>query len=201
MLSDIDSNPALAILWIALGIGLIVLCVVLWFQLQQRSRRYGGGTLAAVVMAAAIVGLLVAIAPNFLPIDIGIFLLIFSLMAIYRPDQVVKATGGARIEWRALREGRELQLMVKEHGGPSLARQNPEVQERFERLSALEAPTTDEYIGLLRETLLEDPDEPGMDAKLAELAQADAALRTAIGARPTWEKELERRAAAGAPVE
>ncbi len=201
MLSDIDSNPAMAILWIALGIGLIALSVGLWFQLQHRSRRHGGGNVAAAVMALAVLALLVAIAPSFLPIDIGIFLLIFALMAIYRPDQVVKATGGARIEWRALRDGRELQLLVKEHGGPSLARQNVEVQERYEALSSVEGPTTEVYIGLLRDTVLENPAAPGMDEKLAELADADAALRAAIGARPTWEKELERRAAEGTPAE
>ncbi len=201
MLSDINSNPALAILWIVLGIGLIALSVLLWVQLQQRARRHGGGNLAAAVMALAVAALLLAIAPNFLPMDIGIIALIFALMAIYRPDQVVKATGGARIEWRALRAGRELQLLVREQGGPSLAKRNPEVQEQLEALSALESPRTSTYLGLLRETLLEDPDAPGLDERLAELADADAALREAIGARPTWEKDLERRAAAGAPVE
>ena len=37
----------------------------------------------------------------------------------------------------------------------------------------------------------------GVDAKLVELAEADAALRAAIGVRPTRELELEQRAAAG----
>lgn len=39
-----------------------------------------------------------------------------------------------------------------------------------------------------------------MDARLAELADADPALRKAIGLRPTWEKELESRAATGDPT-
>ncbi len=201
MPSDLEANPLLAVVWVGMVIGLVALCILLWTQLQQRSRRYGGGKRAAIVMALAVVGLLVAIAPDFLPMDIGIFLLVLSVVAIYKPEQVIKATGGARIEWRALRDGRELQLLVKEHGGPLYARQNAEVQERFEALSSVEGPETEVYIGLLRETLLEDPDAPGLDAKLAGLAEADAALRETIGARPTWEKELERRAAAGAPVE
>ncbi len=200
MLDFIDPDPTQALLKIALGVGLIVLGVGLWFQLQLRSRRYGGGNVAAAVMAVAVVGLLIAIS-NALPMDIGIFFLLFSLFAIYRPEQVVKATGGARLEWRALREGRELQLLVRERGGPSLAKRNPEVQERFEALAALEGPGTEAYIGLLRDTLLEDPDAPGVDAKLAELAEADSALRAAIGVRPTWELELEQRAAAGSSRE
>jgi hypothetical protein len=198
MLDFIDPDPGQALLKIALSVGLIALGVALWFQLQHRSRRYGGGKLAAVVMALAVAGLLVAIS-NTMPMDIGIFVLLFSLLAIYRPEQVVKVTGGPSLEWRALREGRELQLLVKERGGPSLAKRNPEVQERFEALAALEGPGTGAYIALLRQTLLEDPEAPGMDEKLAELAEADAALRAAIGVRPTWERELGRRAAAGAP--
>ncbi len=200
MLDFIDPDPGLAVLKVALSIGLVVLAVVFWRELQHRSRRYGGGNLAAVVLALAVIALLVAIG-NVIPMDIGLVVLIASLLAIYRPEQVVKATGGPRLEWRALREGRELQLLVRERGGPSLAKRNPEVQERFEALSALEGPSTLAYIGLLRATLLEDPTAPGMDAKRAELAEADAALRAAIGARPTWEKELERRAATGAPAE
>jgi hypothetical protein len=200
MLDFIDPDPGQALLKIAVGLLVVVLSVLLWRELQHRSRRSGGGNLAAAAMAAAVVGLMVAIS-NALPMEIGIVVLFLSLFAIYRPEQVVKVTGGPRLEWRALREGRELQLLVKERGGPSLAKRNPEVQERFEALSSLEGPGTERYIGLLRETLLADPAAPGMEAKLAELAEADAALRVAIGARPNWEKELERRAAEGAPAE
>jgi len=200
MLDFINPDPGQALLTLVGAIVLVVLAVALWTQLQHRSRRNGGGNLAAAAMALAVAGLLVAIS-NALPIDIRILVLILSLFAIYRPEQVVKVTGGPRLEWRALREGRELQLLVKERGGPSLAKRNPEVQERFEALSELEGPGTEAYIGLLRATLLEDPEAPGMDEKLAELAEADAGLRAAIGARPTWEKDLERRAAEGPPVE
>jgi len=197
VLTFIDPNPLVTLLWVAMAIGIVILSVVLWFSLRTRARRYGGGTIAAVIMALAIVALLASLMPGLLPFDIGIVVLLFALLAIYRPDQVVKVTGGPNLRWRALREGRELQLLVKERGGPSLASRNPEVQERFEKLPELEGPGTAEYIGLLRETLLADPDEPGMPEKLEQLAAADAELRASLRARPTWEKELERRAADG----
>jgi hypothetical protein len=200
MLDFINPDPGQALLMIAAAIGMTVMGVLLWIQLQRRARRFGGGRLAAAAMALAVVGLLVSIT-NELPMEIGFVVLLLSLFAIYRPEQVVKATGGPSLAWRALREGRELQLLVKDRGGPSLAKRNPEVQGRFEALSALDGPATHAYLGLLRATLLEDPAAPGMDAKLAELAEADAALMATIGARPMWEKDLERRAEAGAPVE
>ena len=200
MLDFINPDPGQALLMIAAAIGMTVMGVLLWIQLQRRARRFGGGRLAAAAMALAVVGLLVSIT-NELPMEIGFVVLLLSLFAIYRPEQVVKATGGPSLAWRALREGREIQLLVKERGGPSLAKRNPEVQERFEALSALDGPATSAYIGLLRATLLEDPAAPGKDAKLAELAEADAALMATIGARPMWEKDLERRAEAGAPVD
>ena len=57
-------------------------------------------------MLAAVVALLVAITPNLLPFEIGLFVLILGLMAIYRPEQVVKATGGPSLQYRALHQGR-----------------------------------------------------------------------------------------------
>ncbi len=196
MLDFIDPNPLLALLKIAMVVGLVALMIALWFQLMHRSRRYGGGTIAAIVMAAAVVGLLVAIAPNVLALDIGIFVLFACLLAIYRPEQVVKVTGGASLRYRALREGRELALLVREHGGWSVARRNEEVLARIEGLAAFEGPGTERYIGLVRETVLADPEAPGMAAKLEELAAADAELREALKAKPMFEKELAKRAAA-----
>jgi hypothetical protein len=196
MLSFIDPDPGQALLKIAFAIGVVVMAIVLWFQLLHRSRRYGGGNVAAAVMAVAVVALLVSIAPGIVPFEIGLFVLIASLMAIYRPDQVVKATGGASLRYRALREGRELALLVRERGGWSVARRNEEVLERVEGLSAFEGPGTERYIGLVRETVLADPEAPGMSGKLAELAEADAALRAELRARPMFERELAKRAEA-----
>jgi hypothetical protein len=196
MLSFLDPDPLQAVLKIAMAVGLVALSIVLWTQLQHRSRRFGGGTIAAVVMAAAVVALLVAIAPNLLPIDIGIFLLFAALLAIYRPEQVVKVTGGPSLRYRALREGRELALLVRERGGWSVARRNEEVMARVEGLAAFEGPGTERYVGLVRETILADPAAPGMAEKLAELAEADAELRAALKAKPMFEKDMARRAAA-----
>jgi hypothetical protein len=199
MLDFLDPDPTQALFLLVGLVALVVLAFVLWRELQHRSRRYGGGTLAAAVLAGAVVGLLVGITPNLLPFEIGIVLLITSLGAIYRPEQVVKLTGGASLPFRALREGRELQLLVREHGGWSVARRNEEVKERFAALDAFEGPGTERYVGLLRDTLLADPADPAVAAKIEELAAADAELRASLGGRPVWEKELERRAAALEP--
>jgi hypothetical protein len=196
------SNPVTLIISVALGVGLVALSVALWFQLQHRARRYGGGNVAAAAMAAAIVLLLVSIAPDptsgkgsWLPIEIGFAMLFVALAAIYRPEQVVKLTGGPSLRYRALEEGRTLQLMVREHGGWSVARRNEEVMGRFEGLDAFAGPATERYVELLKATLFADPAAPGIAAKLEELASADAELRESLKARPMFERRLEKRAA------
>jgi hypothetical protein len=196
MLSFLNPDPLQALLMIAMAVGVVALAIALWLQLQHRSRRYGGGKVAAAVMAVAVVALLVSIAPNLMPFDIGIFVLLMALAAVYRPDQVIRATGGPSLRYRALREGRELQLLVREHGGWSVARRNEEVIERVEGLAAFEGPGTERYIGLVRDTVLADPSAPGVAERLAELVEADAELRTALRARPMFERELAKRAAA-----
>jgi hypothetical protein len=196
MLDFIDPDPLQALLKIAGAVAVVVMAIVLWFQLLHRSRRFGGGPIAAAIMAAAVVALLVAIAPNLMPFDIGIFVLILSLMAIYRPDQVVKLTGGPSLAYRALHEGRELQLLVRERGGWSVARRNDEVMARVEGLAAFEGPGTERYISLLRETVVADPEAPGIAEKAAELVEADAELRASLKARPMFERDLAKRAAA-----
>jgi hypothetical protein len=199
MLDFIDPDPGQALLKIGLGVAVVVAAAFLWTQLLHRSRRFGGGPIAAAVMAVAVVALLVAIAPNLLPLEIGLFVLFISLAAIYRPDQVVKATGGASLRYRALQEGRDLQLLVRERGGWSVARRNEEVLARVESLEAFSGPGTERYIGLLREVVVADPEAPGVAAKLDELAAADAELRASLGARPMFEREHEKRAAALEP--
>jgi hypothetical protein len=196
MLDFLDPDPVQALLKIGLVIAVVVMAYVLWGQLQHRSRRYGGGNLAAAVMLFAVVALLVAITPNLLPFEIGLFVLFLALAAIYRPDQVIKATGGPSLRYRALREGRELRLLVRERGGWSVASRNEEVRDRLDGLSAFEGPGTERYIALVRETLLADPSEPGVAARLQELEAADAELRASLGARPMFERELEARAEA-----
>ena len=126
-------------------------------------------------------------------------LLILALAAMYRPDLVVQVTGGPSLRYRALREGRELQLLVRERGGWSVARRNEEVQARVEGLSAFEGPGTERYISLVRETVVADPEAPGVAEKLAALGEAEAELRASLKARPMFDKELDRRAAALEP--
>jgi hypothetical protein len=201
MPSLLGPDPAQAALKLVLAVVVVAMGIGLWFQLMHRVRRFGGGWMAGAVEAAAVVGLLSSLVPNLIPNDIGLFVLIASLAAIYRPEQVVKATRGPRIEWRALREGRELQVLVGERGGPELAARNPEITDRFEALPGLVAPATARYIGLLQETLLADPAAPGLAEKLEDLAAADAELRALLRDRPSWEKELEARARGEAPAE
>jgi len=208
MLSFIDPDPLrAAILLIAMAAGAVVLSVLLWRALLHRSRRFGGGVPAAAVMAVSALVLLVAITPDLLPFEVALPLMLLSLAAILRPGQVVAITGGPSLTWRALREGAELQRLVFEAGGPAEAGEVPEIRERVQGLESFEGPATAEYVGLLRETLLADPeradaaDRAVQAAKLERLATVQGELRASLGARPVWERELERRAAAGGPAD
>lgn len=184
MLDFIDPDPGQALLKIVLTLAVVALGVMLWLKLSQRVRRHGGRPMATIVTGIGIAALLVALIPELIPFDIGLIVLIVALLVIYRPDEVVKATGGPRLEWRALREGRELRQMVAKRGNPALANLNPEIRDRFKTLAKIEAPSTAEYIGLLRETLFADPVAPGIEGKLARLAEADAALVAILGGQP-----------------
>ncbi|MDP2349888.1 MAG: hypothetical protein Q8M74_01875 [Chloroflexota bacterium] len=184
MLDFIDPDPGQALLKIVLTGVVVVLGVMLWLKLSQRVRRHGGRPMATIVTGVGIAALLVALIPELIPFDIGLIVLIAALLVIYRPDEVVKATGGPRMEWRALRQGRELQRLVARRGNPALARMNPEIRDRFKALATLEAPSTAEYLGLLRETLFTDPEAPETASRRARLAEADAALVAILGGQP-----------------
>ena len=184
MFDFIDPDPGQALLKIVLTVAVVVLGIMLWLKLSQRVRRHGGRPMATIVTGIGIAALLVALIPELIPFDIGLIVLIVALLVIYRPDEVVKATGGPRMEWRALREGRQLQQLVAKRGNPALARLNPDIRDRFKALGTLETPSTAEYVGLLRETLFADPAAPGIDEQLARLAEADAALVTVLGGQP-----------------
>lgn len=184
MLDFIDPDPGQALLKFALAVLVVVVGIMLWRQLSRRVRRHGGGTLAATVTGAGIVALLASLYPDLIPFDIGLIVLIVALVVIYRPDQVVKLTGGPGMEWRALREGRELQHLVTKRANPSLAKLNPEIRDRFKALGALESPSTIEYLDLLRETVFADPEAPEIEEKRALLAEADEALVAILGGQP-----------------
>lgn len=184
MLDFIDPDPGQALLKIVLTVVVVVLGIMLWLKLSQRVRRHGGKPMATIVTGVGIAALLVALIPGLIPFDIGLIVLIVALLVIYRPDEVVKATGGPRMEWRALREGRELRQLVAQRGNPALARMNPEIRDRFKALGTVEAPSTAEYVGLLRETLFADPAAPGVEGKLTRLGEADAALVAILGGQP-----------------
>jgi len=199
VLDFIDPDPAQAALKIGVGVLLIVLLAGLALELRHRSRRYGGGDLAAALMLGGVILMLVGITPDFLPFEIGVLLLVVGLMAIYRPASVVKLTGGPNLRWRALKAGRELLVLVEERGGPLAAAADPDVQAALAALDAVDGPETAEYIGLVRDTAVKDPTRPSVAEKLARLPDADAALRATMADRPAWERALERRAAGEPP--
>lgn len=194
MLDAIDPDPQQALLKIVLAVVVVGGGILVWTRLAGRIRRLGGGRAAEAVVGVAVAVLLAALYPELLPFDLGLLLLIAALILIYRPEQVIRMTGGPRPEWLVLREGRELALLVRERGGPEAAARDPEVHERLAALDALERPSTAEYLRLVRATLLADPAAPGQAEVRARLAEADAALRASLGARPAWERELEARA-------
>ena len=176
-----------------------MLAIKVWFELNIRVRRYGGGSIAGIVVGVGLALLIVSLIPGLFPLEVGLGVLVAAFVFLYRPDVVVRFTGGPRKEWAALQEGRELAVLVAERGGPRAASGDAEIQARLAGLSSLEAPTTHEYLGLVRQTLLADPDAPGASEAQAQLAAADASLRAAIGVRPVWEKGLEARARGEAP--
>jgi hypothetical protein len=177
----------------------IVLLYFLWGELRHRARRYGGDDRAAILMLVAVIALIISISPNLLPMEVGLIMLVACFGAIYKPEMVVKAFGGPNVRWRALREGRELQVIVAERGGPAAVADDEEINLRVAALGDLESPDTVDYLRLLRMVLLADPEAPGISLKRAQLAEADATLRASLAARPAWERDFQKRmVAAGA---
>ena len=201
MLDWITADPGGAIIKVIGAVAIVGVGIALWTQLDKRTRAYGGGVLAGAAVAVGIALLIVSLIPGLFSFEFGIMVLVAAFFALYRPDVVVKATGGPRKEWDALREGRELGVLVWERGGPRAARSDAEIQARLAGLSKFETPATREYLSLVRQTLFSDPSDPALDSARAQLAAADAALRESLRVRPTWERSLERRARGEAPVE
>ncbi|HEX5826479.1 MAG TPA: hypothetical protein VFY23_03090 [Candidatus Limnocylindrales bacterium] len=194
MLDWLDPNPAAALLKIAGFVAVVGVAIAAWFQLWTRVKRYGSRPLGGVLLAAGLVLLILALIPGLFTFEVGIVVLVAAFFFIYRPDVVVKLSGGPRREWEALRAGRELFVLVAERGGPRAAREDPEISAKLAALSSLETPATRDYLSLVRQTLFADPSDPALDSARGQLAAADAALRGSLGERPVWEREYERRA-------
>jgi hypothetical protein len=201
VLDLIDPTPQGALLKIVGAALIVAVAIAVWFQMYKRVRMYGGGTVAGVVVGVGIALLILSLIPGLFSAEIGILVLIAAFVFLYRPDVVVRYTGGPQKAWSALREGRELAVLVAERGGPRAARGDAEIAARVAGLSAFETPETADYLSLVRQTLFADPADPALDAARAQLAAADAALRESLGVRPNWERALERRARGEAPVE
>ena len=201
MLDWIASDPAGALIRVVAAIAIVGMGIAVWFQLDRRTRSFGGGLIAGAVVAVGLALLIVSLIPGLLPFEFGIAVLIAAFVFLYRPDVVVRFTGGPRKEWDALREGRELGVLVGERGGPRAARSDAEIQSRLAGLSRYETPATLEYLSLVRQTLFSDPADPALDDARSQLAAADAVLRESLRVRPNWERSLERRARGEAPIE
>lgn len=201
MLDWVSADPGRAAIMVVAAIAIIGLAIKVWFELYIRVRRNGGGPVAGAVTGVGLALLIIALVPGLLDFQTGLIVLIAAFVVLYRPELVVRLTGGPRKEWAALREGRELAVLVAERGGPRAAAAVPEITARVAGLDAFEAPSTSRYLALVRRTVLADPDDESLAAARADLAEADAELRAAIGVRPTWEKGLEARARGEAPAE
>ena len=201
MVDLLGTDPTTAIVRIGIAIVIVGVAIKVWFELNIRVRRHGGGPLAGVVVGVGLALLIVSLIPGLFPLEVGLGVLVAAFVFLYRPDLVVKLTGGPRKEWAALLEGRELAVLVAERGGPRAAAADAEIQARLAGLSSLDTPVTHDYLALVRESLLADPDAPGTAEVQAQLAAADASLRASIGVRPVWEKSLEARARGEAPAD
>ena len=201
MLDIIGGDPGTILFRVVIAIVVVAVAILVWVQLNLRVRQFGGGRLAGAAMAVGLGLLIVSLIPGLFPFEVGITILVAAFVVLYRPDVVVRVTGGETKEFQALHEGRELAVLVAERGGPRAASGDPEIQARLSGLSKLETPTTAGYLALVRETLLADPDEPGAADARNRLAAADAELRRSIGVRPIWERSLEARARGEAPAE
>ena len=182
------ADPGRLLVEIALaviGIGLVV-----WFLPRQVRlvRRFGGRPLAQLVIGAAVVVLALSLQPEIVSAETGLWLTVIGLVLALRPEFVINITGGPRLEWLALREGGTLQRLVSQHGDVALSGTDSQVAEHLEALVAAEGPATTRYCELVRATLFEDPEAPGMSARLAALAVEEAALRRAIGQKPSFER-------------
>ena len=181
------ADPGRLLVEIALaviGIGLVV-----WFLPRQvgQVRRYGGRPLAQVVTGGAVVVLAISLQPELVSAETGLWLTVIGIVLALRPEFVINMTGGPRLEWLALREGGALQRLASRHGEVAPDGADPAVAEHLEALAAADGPATNRYCELVRATLFEDPEAPGRSARLAALAVEEAALRRAIGPKPSFE--------------
>jgi hypothetical protein len=189
-LATTDPGRLLADIALAvMGIGLIV-----WFLPRQVRlvRRHGGRPLAQLVTGGAVVLLALSLQPELVSAETGLWLTVIGIVLALRPEFAINMTGGPRLEWLALREGGTLQRLVSgrsaEGSDEASDGTDPRVAEHLEALAAAEGPATNRYCELVRATLFENPEAPGRSARLAALAVEEAALRRAIGPKPSFER-------------
>ena len=181
--SRLVADIALAVVGIGIGVWLIP-------RQLRRIRQFGGRPLARVVMIGSIVVLVVALQPDLVSAEGSLVLLLLAVLFAFRPQDVVRLTGGPRPEWAALAEGTALRRLVAARSDRGAARRLPEVRAGLARLSSVESPATARYIELVRSTLFVDPDGPDMSERLAALAVEEERLRTVVGPRPAFEGGL-----------
>ena len=186
----VGMDPARLLADVALAVIGVALAALLIPRQLRRARQFGGRPAAEVVIIAAVVALVVSLQADLLPVETSFGLMIVAVVVAFRPEDVVRFTGGPRLEWRALAEGTALQQLVAVRVDRQAAQHYPDVREHLARLAETASPATDRYIELVRATLFADPDGPGMADRLAALAVEEGRLRRAVGPRPAFEGGL-----------
>ena len=155
----------------------------MWFQLNVPRPRERWRGAARKVVGVGIALLLASLIPGLFAFEVGLAVLVGAFVFLYRPDIVVRITGGPSKEWQALHDGRRA-------GGPRRrsGRAAGGSQRRGDRgahrrpVGARDARDRD-YLSLVRQTLFADPSDPRPGLGPCAAAAADAALRASLGAR------------------
>jgi len=116
MLDWIASDPAGALIRVVGAVAIVGMGIAVWFQLDRRTRSFGGGLIAGAVVAVGLALLIVSLIPGLLPFEFGIVVLVAAFVFLYRPDVVVRFTGGPRKEWAALRSYPGAYVLSVENG-------------------------------------------------------------------------------------
>ena len=188
MLSWLDPDPTQALVKAAFGIAAVILAIWLVPNRIGRVRRCGGQRRAITVTVIGALCLPLSLLPNLVSENASLMFLIIGLGIAFQPDAIVRLTGGPSPIWTALRAGAELRRLAAEWPDRNAARRNPGVVDTLATLEAARTPATDAYIDALLATTFAEPEGPETAAAMTRLADAEAALRGALGGRPSFER-------------
>jgi len=188
MLTWLDPDPTRALvdaICLVLGVGLGV-----WLVPRQArlARQYGGRLVAVGITVIGTLCLLASLQPALVTTNSSVMLLIIGLAIAFRPEAIVRITGGPTPAWAALKAGTELQALLAEWPDREAARRNPGVVEALAALDAARDATTTAYVDAVCETAFSDAAAGGAGLSSAALAAAEARLRRSLWGRPSFER-------------